>query len=114
MVKSWLAKASRELRVAHALLQLRPPFLSEAAFFCQQSIEKSLKAYLLAQGNKAKKTHQLVHLYHEAKGTGYNVKLSEPKLTIITRYAVSVRYPDAGSDRLTKRKIEFALKMAKS
>jgi HEPN domain-containing protein len=112
-VKAWLAKASRDLRVGKALLELRPPFLAEAAFFSQQSIEKSLKAFILSKGRRIKKIHDLVTLYKEAVEAGYEVKLPIRRLASITRYAVSIRYPDA-TTRLTRPKVTAALALSKS
>ena len=43
---AWLSKARNDLRAARVLLAADPPLPGDAAFHCQQSVEKSLKAFL--------------------------------------------------------------------
>lgn len=112
-VCSWIAKSGRDLRLAKALFEMQPPFLDAAAFFCQQAIEKRFKAYLLAQGQRIKKIHDLLTLYNESKAAGLNLEVSPELLVTISEYAVAHRYPGAAKERLTRRKVEAVLVSAK-
>jgi HEPN domain-containing protein len=112
-VHSWQAKASRDLRIARALLDIKPPFLDGAAFFCQQAIEKSLKAFLLSRSRRIKKIRDLVALYTESTTSGFDVEVPAVTLATISEYAVAHRYPGAAKEKLTKRKIEAVFVFAK-
>lgn len=113
-VRSWQAKSLRDLRIARALLDMQPPFLDAASFFCQQAIEKSLKAYLLSRSRRIKKIHDLVALYSEAIASGFDVEVPAVTLATISEYAVAHRYPGAAKEKLTKSKIESVFAFSKS
>lgn len=65
-----------------------------AAFMCQQSLEKILKAIIIAKGGEVLRTHNLVRLA-EMAGV-YPLMTIEFKdfLTDLTPYAVESRYGD--------------------
>ena len=58
-VKEWLQKASKDLLSAEALLEHDPPIPETAAFHCQQTVEKALKAFLVWKGIPFEKVHSL-------------------------------------------------------
>lgn len=58
-VKAWLLKAQRDLFAARRLSGEEDPFLDIAVYHCQQSAEKSIKAYLVSQDQRFEKTHDL-------------------------------------------------------
>ena len=45
-VAAWLSRAQLDLRAAEVDLAASPPLLADAAFHCQQAVEKALKALL--------------------------------------------------------------------
>lgn len=45
--RAWLARAQDDLRGAEIDLAASPPLLGDAAFHCQQAVEKTLKAFLV-------------------------------------------------------------------
>ena len=47
LVRSWLAKAQRDLASARALAAADPPLLDTAVYHCQQAAEKAIKAFLV-------------------------------------------------------------------
>ena len=49
--RSWLNKASKDLRAAAHDLQAAPPLLEDVDFHCQQAAEKVLKGFLVCGGN---------------------------------------------------------------
>jgi hypothetical protein len=44
--RSWLVKAARDLRAAVHEFRASPPLLDDIVFHCQQSVEKTFKAFL--------------------------------------------------------------------
>lgn len=59
---AWLARARQDLRAAEVDLQAEPPLLGDAAFHCQQAVEKALKALLARYGRPFRKTHDIGEL----------------------------------------------------
>ncbi len=58
--RDWMEKSKRELAAAQNLGQAG--FYAEACFWCQQSVEKALKALLLLQRSGFPKSHSLREL----------------------------------------------------
>ena len=64
--KSWFEKSMQDLRMAQGLFSLDPNFKEGSVFHAQQSIEKALKGFLVAQKIRVVKTHDLVELSKQA------------------------------------------------
>ncbi len=60
--KEWIKYSKLDLDSALKLLE-SPELIQSAAFHCQQSIEKSLKAIIEEKTNKVPRTHDLEKLY---------------------------------------------------
>jgi len=58
--RAWLARARDDLRGAEIDLAAVPPLLGDAAFHCQQAVEKALKALLVWHDRPFRRTHDLV------------------------------------------------------
>lgn len=90
---TWLAYALGDLRVARAAD--RDPLPARiVAFHAQQAAEKALKAALVLAGVDPERTHELADL-RDSLPTGWRSKTRPPDLTRLSRFAVSVRYPDS-------------------
>jgi len=92
-VREWLDKARADLRVVRRLLTPDCAEWGAVGFHCQQAIEKSLKAYLVAQNADFQRVHDLRYLLqacltHEPRFTEF-VGVVEP----LTTFAVVFRYP---------------------
>lgn len=61
--QQWLDRATEDLAVAR--LVLTEEHTAHACFLAQQSVEKSLKAYLLTKVNRYPRVHKLVDLLAE-------------------------------------------------
>ena len=92
-VQQWLTKSQRDLKVAWVLFNHEESLLDSVVYHCQQSAEKSLKAYLTYQNITFRKTHDLDVLIDLCS-------LSEPSFQdlkdgadILTPYATEFRYP---------------------
>jgi len=62
----WVEKASRDIRMAKLAINEEP--YDEAAFHCQQAVEKALKTLLVAYRIKPPKTHSLERLLALLRG----------------------------------------------
>ncbi len=61
-VAAWLSRAGQDLQAAGVVVAVTPPLLSDAAFHCQQAVEKSLKAFLTRHDHPFRKTHDIGEL----------------------------------------------------
>lgn len=90
------------MKRAHNLFRLAD--LEGAGFNIQQAIEKYLKGYLLAQGWKLRRIHNLETLLNEA--IIYDLSFEEFRVACqkITQYYIEERYPFTVSSELTEEK----------
>ena len=92
---AWLAIARRDLDSAKRLLSGEPPYRDTAAYHCQQSGEKAIKAFLTAASAPFPKTHDLTALVKIAADMDTDASAWEEAAIVLTPYATLYRYPDA-------------------
>ncbi len=111
--KEWMEKAEHDLNTAK--INFRENVFDAAAFFCQQAVEKALKALYIKRFRKLFKTHDLYFL-------GKKVEVPKHLLDIcdeISSFYIETRYPDTyakfekTSVQEAIRKSEKVLKWAK-
>jgi HEPN domain-containing protein len=110
-VAAWLARARQDLRAVRVDLDADPPLLADAAFHCQQAVEKALKALLTRHDHPFRRTHDigelaLACLEHEPS--------LEPLLresAPLTEYAWRFRYPGEPFEP-ERQEVEDALELA--
>ncbi len=98
-IKLWLDKSKDDLRVAESNFKSRE--LEVAALFCQQSVEKALKAIYMQKKKKlAPKTHDLAFLAREISLPDNFIKYLKP----LTNIYMETRYPDLSRSLELKEK----------
>jgi HEPN domain-containing protein len=91
--KAWLAKAEEDLFAAQELLRLGDDApLAIVCFHAQQSVEKCLKARLVAASIDFPRTHDVVLLARRVPELSERTASIEALLDL-NRYAVEARYP---------------------
>ncbi|GAB4579720.1 MAG: HEPN domain-containing protein [Anaerolineales bacterium] len=89
--ENWLRFAREDLQVAK--LVMKEKIYNQVCFHCQQCAEKSLKAWLAAQGAHIPKTHRMADLIPLVPATVLgNLKT---KLILFDQFYIPTRYPDA-------------------
>lgn len=111
LVQSWLVKADHDLETAKIVASHLPDYDDVIAFHCQQSIEKSLKGYLVYLDLEFKPVHDLGYLLNLVATKDQNIDAYFEEVDEISRYAVQIRYPDA-LIKLQKSQIKHAIDMA--
>ncbi len=91
-VKEWIKYSKLDLDSALKLLE-NPELTQNAAFHCQQSIEKSFKAILEEKINKVPRTHDLIKLYGLIEECGINLLINEDVLDQVNDVYIETRYP---------------------
>lgn len=109
---TWLAHARSDLASAR-ILRANPDVLPEqAGFHAQQSVEKALKAVLLARNVDIPSTHDLENLVDEITSRGMAVPAEVTEAKALTRFAVEMRYPNP--DEITDEEIDDAIRIAEA
>lgn len=93
IVELWVQKAEHDLKSAEHLLKLEPDCPSDViCYLSQQSVEKYLKAILIANGLSYPKTHDLTELF-ESLPPDLKPYFQLVDLAELTPYCVEGRYP---------------------
>jgi HEPN domain-containing protein len=111
-VAAWLGRARGDLRAAEVDLAADPALLGDAAFHCQQAVEKTLKAFLTRHDHPFRKTHDIGEL---ALACLQHEPALEPLLRAsapLTEYAWRFRYPGDVFEP-ERREVEDALAVAR-
>ena len=111
--KEWLLRSEMDLDEADFLFRNNRP-LEHVALFLHQAVEKCLKAFLISNGLKLEKTHDLVKLLRDA--TRFDGSLEEfiPLMQEMADYYIDSRYPVNYLVEYTKSEIENALSGSKA
>jgi HEPN domain-containing protein/predicted nucleotidyltransferase len=109
---TWLAHARSDLASAR-ILRANPDVLPEqAGFHAQQSVEKAVKAVLLARNVDIPHTHNLEDLVDELTSRGIAVPTEVAEAGALTRFAVEMRYPNP--EEVTDEEINDAIRIAEA
>ena len=92
-VAGWLERASQDLRAAEVDLEADPPLLADAAFHCQQAVEKALKALLARHDHLFSKTHDIGELALACLEHDSSLEPLLRSSAPLTEYAWRFRYP---------------------
>jgi HEPN domain-containing protein len=113
--QEWFAKARSDLHLTEFLYETSGErFLSQIAFHCQQSVEKSIKGYLNHFSKKFRKTHDIAELLLVVKTFNPELASQLKQCVILTDYTIVYRYPDAEIEPLSSIKVREARDLAKS
>ncbi len=107
---SWVDRAEEDYALARSALRRKRPLTYGVCFHAQQCAEKYLKALLVARGCEFSKVHDLLVLVEECAQAGILLPMPEDPLSILSSYAVRVRYP---GDSPTPDEAREALKTAR-
>ncbi len=101
----WLRIAKKDWKRVEGLLEEDP----ELAGFClQQAVEKFLKAYLISQGWKLQRTHDLQALLNAALDYDPSLELYRGVCQRITGFYLLERYPLIAEVSLTEQEVHDA------
>jgi HEPN domain-containing protein len=92
-VASWLERARQDLRAAEVDLEASPPLLGDAAFHCQQAVEKALKAFLTRHDHPFRPTHDISELALACLEHDPSLEPLLRESAPLTEYAWRFRYP---------------------
>ncbi len=92
--REWVKKAENDFKVATQIMRRRKDIVPDAAcFFCQQCVEKYLKARLLEAGVAFPRTHDLLQLLNACLPIEPLWAAYLKVVDAMSDYAVDFRYP---------------------
>ena len=91
LTANWIYYADNDINSARKLMNFHGS-RGQIAVFCQQAVEKYLKAYLEEHGREIRKTHDLVSLYAEVESI-QNWNLDKELLKNLKNIYIDYRYP---------------------
>jgi HEPN domain-containing protein len=108
IVLRWLKKAENDLKAVKYLLDAADAPLDIICFHCQQAVEKLLKAYLTWTDIRVKKTHDLESILNLCIKENKEFEfLDKDKISELTLYAVTIRYPEEYLEPTAEETKEF-------
>ncbi len=116
-VSLWLKSAEEDLFDAELFLKNSRYF--RTAFFCQQAVEKALKAlFFIVKQEDPPKLHTITELYKNLRDYGFKLpEHLEEQIFILNKYYTISRYPDAAnglpSESVDRIEAKRALELAK-
>ena len=110
----WLAKARDDLRVVELLQAFDEYPCTAAAFHCQQAVEKSLKAFLVARHVPFLYRHDLGYLLDLCLVADPEFAALESQIEGLTPYAVEMRYPTDFPLRPTREEVAAFYRQAQT
>jgi HEPN domain-containing protein len=113
-IKGFVRLAEDDLKSARKLIRLFDRMPENAAFHCQQSVEKFLKAYLVYNDKIFPKTHDLDLLCGICIEINETFNVWEDICEILTQYAVEIRYDTIKGIGVTVKEIANYIKEIKN
>lgn len=113
-VKIWLEKADKDLLGAEHEKAYGEGMIAEhIGFFCQQAVEKYLKAFLVAHRKEFPRTHDLEYLKKICEGN--DTDFAGLEFGDLSAFAVDARYPSLSSQvHVTGKELEMYMDLARS
>jgi HEPN domain-containing protein len=111
----WLEKAAHDIDAAEVDQREAsdvPDFLWDVMFHCQQSVEKSLKGFLVWHDIKFKRTHDLAEIGTQCTDVDPTLALVVREAAPLSQYAWEFRYPGESDDPTVSQATE-ALQLAR-
>jgi HEPN domain-containing protein len=94
-VTLWRLKADNDLKAGKDELATENPATDTVCFHMQQCVEKYFKAFLVFHGKEIAQTHNIALLLQQCSELDPSFeKLKSIDATVLTAYAVDLRYPD--------------------
>jgi HEPN domain-containing protein len=95
---AWIQKADADLLCIRNNLNAACIPWDTVCFHAQQAAEKLLKAFLVARGRRAARTHDLLLLLGECVAIESTLGMLYPACRLLNPYSVAFRYPGTGPE----------------
>ena len=93
IIKEWITKADQDFEFARINLEEEKQFFAQICFHFNQSVEKYLKAFIIAHRLEFRKTHDLHFLLKQCKSKDPSFSQLEDDCEYLTTFYIETRYP---------------------
>ncbi len=114
IVQEWINKADEDFDFARINLEEEKQFFPQICFHFSQSAEKYLKAFILANGLKFKKIHDLVFLLKECCEIDPSLEELNDDCENLTTHYIETRYPVHWPTNFSKEEAHNAFQAAEN
>ena len=112
-VEEWMSRARSNLEIARTIKKSPNILYEDMCFNCQQSVEKSLKAFLISLDQPFPPIHSISGLLELVRKIGIEIPKKVEDSVILTDYAVKKRYPGE-YEPLTEKEYIKSLRLAEN
>ncbi len=112
LAKEWFDKGQKDIDDAEFLLKNNRA-LENVSFHVHQAVEKYLKGFLIYNGWKLEKIHDLIKLIEEAAKIDKSFRKFTSQLRKITNFYFESRYPVGYELDYTKKELDKSIKVTK-
>ena len=93
ITQEWLNKARSDYLFAEASLREFSGFYTQICVLCHDSVKKYLKAFLIAQGKRPDRIHDLLALLNECSQIDTTLDAISTQCGILNDYYIPLKYP---------------------
>ena len=111
ITEEWLNKAQSDYLFAEASLREFSGFYSQICILCHDAVEKNLKAFLLSQGKRPDRVHDLLAILNECCQVDSTLAVITTQCGLLNDYYIPLKYPSHYPE-MTKEQAEEAFEAA--
>lgn len=93
ITQEWLNKAQSDYLFAEASLREFTGFYSQICVLCHDVVEKYLKAFLISQGKRPDRIHDLLAILNESCQVDQTLDVISTQCGILNDYYIPLKYP---------------------
>jgi len=93
ITQEWLNKAQSDYLFAEASLREFSGFYSQICVLCHDVVEKYLKAFLISQGKRPDRIHDLLAILNEGCQVDSTLDVISTQCSILNDYYIPLKYP---------------------
>ncbi|MGB2929452.1 MAG: HEPN domain-containing protein [Desulfobacterales bacterium] len=112
VIKEWITKADQDFEFARINFEEEKQFFAQICFHFNQSAEKYLKAFIIANRLEFRKIHDLHLLLKQCKSNDPSFSQLEDDCEYLTTFYIETRYPVHWPTAFTKEEAEKAHRSA--
>jgi HEPN domain-containing protein len=114
IIKEWITKADQDFEFARINLEEEKQFFAQICFHFNQSAEKYLKAFIIANSLEFRKIHDLHLLLKQCKSKDPSFFQLEDDCEYLATFYIETRYPVHWPTMFSKKEAEKAHRAAKN
>ncbi len=113
IITEWVTKADEDFEFARIHLEEEKQFFAQICFHFNQSVEKYLKAFIIANKLEFRKIHDLHLLLKQCKSKDHSLSQLKDDYEYLATFYIETRYPVHWPTVFSEKEAEKAYRSAK-